>query len=64
MTMPGRCGRSSRNFTPPNVSNHTLALDSVPRYAVDRKDFGVPSFLVKYVLGTLRNGYLIGAFRT
>ena len=42
----------------------TVALDSVPRYAVDRKDFGVPRFLVKYVLGTLRNGYLVGAFRT
>lgn len=41
-----------------------LALDSVPLYSVKRKDFGVPSFLVKYVMRTLRNGYVIGAFRT
>jgi methyltransferase (TIGR00027 family) len=41
----------------------TVALDSVPLYCVERKDFGVPAFLVKYVMRTLRNGYLIGAFR-
>ena len=41
-----------------------LALDSVPLYAVRRKDVGIPSFLVKYVMRTLRNGYLIGAFRS
>jgi methyltransferase (TIGR00027 family) len=41
-----------------------LALDSVPLYCANRKDMGVPSFMVKYVLRMLRNGYLIGAFRT
>jgi methyltransferase (TIGR00027 family) len=39
------------------------ALDSVPLYAVDRMDFGVPAFAVRYLMRTLREGYVIGAFR-
>lgn len=39
-----------------------VALESVPLYAVTHGDFGVPKFLVRYVMRTLRNGYLIGVF--
>ena len=41
----------------------TLAIESVPRYAVERADIGIPTVLIKYVLGTLRNGYVIAVFR-
>lgn len=36
---------------------------SVPLRAATGKDLGVPLFMVKYVLGTLRKGYVIAAFR-
>lgn len=37
-------------------------LASVPLRAATGKNLGVPAFLVKYFMGTLRNGYVIGAF--
>ena len=40
-----------------------VALESVPKYAVERADIGIPKFLINYVLGTLRNGYVIAVFR-
>jgi hypothetical protein len=38
-------------------------LASVPLRAATGKDLGVPVFMVKYLMGTLRNGYVIAAFR-
>jgi methyltransferase (TIGR00027 family) len=40
-----------------------IALESVPKYAVERADIGIPKFLVKFVLRTLRGGYVIAVFR-
>lgn len=39
------------------------ALESVPLYAVERMNFGVPAFAVRYLMRTLREGYVIAAFR-
>jgi methyltransferase (TIGR00027 family) len=36
---------------------------SVPLRAATGKNLGIPAFMVKYLLGTLRKGYVIGAFR-
>ena len=41
----------------------TVAIESVPIYAVERADIGIPKFLIKYVLRTLRNGDVIAVFR-
>ena len=41
-----------------------LALDSVPLYSMTRKNMRIPAFLIKHVMRTLRDGYLIGAFQT
>src|SRR5688572_8572722 len=40
-----------------------LDLASVPLRAVRTKDIGIPRFAVRWILRTLRDGYLIGAFR-
>jgi methyltransferase (TIGR00027 family) len=37
-------------------------LDSVPLYAASRRDIGIPYFLIRWVLTTVRNGYQIGVF--
>jgi methyltransferase (TIGR00027 family) len=40
-----------------------VALESAPAYAVERADIGIPKFLIKYVMRTLRDGYVIAVFR-
>lgn len=41
----------------------TESLDSVPLYSVQRKSIGIPAFMVRWFLRTLREGYNIGVFR-
>ena len=41
----------------------TVAIDSVPLYAVERANIGIPAFAIRYFLGTLREGYVIAVFR-
>ena len=53
--------RPERLFT--DHGYEMVALESVPKYAVERADIGIPKFLINYVLGTLRNGYVIAVFR-
>jgi methyltransferase (TIGR00027 family) len=38
------------------------ALESVPLYAAEHGDIGIPAFVVKYLLRKLREGYLVGVF--
>ena len=38
------------------------SLASIPATAVAKKDMGIPPFLIRYVLGTLRNGYQVAVF--
>jgi hypothetical protein len=41
----------------------TVAITSVPLYAVERANIGIPAFAIRYFLGTLRKGYVIAVFR-
>ena len=40
-----------------------VAMTSVPLYAAERGNIGIPLFAIRYFMGTLRNGYVIAAFR-
>jgi methyltransferase (TIGR00027 family) len=40
-----------------------VAMTSVPLYAAERADIGIPRFAIRYFLRTLRNGYVIAVFR-
>ena len=40
-----------------------LDLASVPLRAVQTKNIGIPAFAVRWIMRTLRDGYLIGAFK-
>ncbi|MFA5911098.1 MAG: class I SAM-dependent methyltransferase [Vicinamibacterales bacterium] len=45
-------------------AGYTLVdLASIPLYAVDRKSIGIPAFVVRWFLQTLREGYNIAVFR-
>ncbi len=39
------------------------ALDSVPLYAVNHGSMGVPAFVVRWLMKSLRDGYLVGVFQ-
>ncbi|HUQ89411.1 MAG TPA: SAM-dependent methyltransferase [Vicinamibacterales bacterium] len=41
----------------------TVAIDSVPLYAVEHANIGIPAFAVRYFMRTLREGYVIAVFR-
>jgi methyltransferase (TIGR00027 family) len=41
----------------------TVSIESVPIYAVERANVGIPALAVRYFMRTLRNGYVIGVFR-
>ena len=41
----------------------TVDSASVPQRAVEAANIGIPAFMVRYFMGTLRNGYVIAAFR-
>ena len=41
----------------------TVDIASVPQRAVEAANIGIPAFMVRFFMGTLRNGYVIAAFR-
>ena len=40
-----------------------VAMTSVPLYAVERANLGIPRLAVRYFMRTLRDGYVIAVFR-
>ena len=40
-----------------------VEMASIPLYAVDRVAIGIPAFAVRYLMRTLREGYVIAVFR-
>ena len=40
-----------------------VVMTSVPLYAVERADIGIPAFAIRYFMTTLRDGYVIAVFR-
>jgi len=41
----------------------TVDVASIPQRAVEAANIGIPAFMVRYFMGTLRNGYVIAVFR-
>lgn len=41
----------------------TVDIASVPQRAVEAANIGIPAFMVRFFMGTLRNGYVVAVFR-